>query len=62
MLKSEEHAKPNLDVNGVDLDVLDYYLAMTPTERYDAHSKLLKLLIQTWSENGIEPEIECEYA
>lgn len=59
---SQSKLAPNLDNNGVDLDVLDYYLAMTPTERYDAHSRLLKVLIQTWKDNGIEPVIECEYA
>lgn len=52
----------NLDANGVDLDVLNYYLAMTPTERYNTHDSLLKLLVETWKANGIEPIIECEYA
>ena len=52
----------NIDENGVDLDVLDYYLAMTPSQRYESHAALLKILIETWNANGIEPEVECEYA
>ena len=61
----EPSASPNIaniNEDGVDLDVLDYYLAMTPSERYEAHASLLKVLIETWKANGIEPEIECEYA
>lgn len=61
-MKQMESAKPNIDENGVDLDVLDYYLAMTPTERYNAHQKLICAIFEIWRQNGIEPDFECEYA
>ena len=52
----------NVDENGVDLDVLDYYLALTPTERYEAHLKQIRAIFEIWRQNGIEPDFECEYA
>jgi hypothetical protein len=51
-----------IDENGVDLTALQYYLAMTPTERFQAYQRQIKIIFRLWRENNIEPEFECEYA
>lgn len=55
------HQESSIDENGVDLAVLEYYLAMTPTERFEAYERQIKVIFQFWRENNIEPDFECEY-
>lgn len=62
MNEADSPHRQNLDENGVDLDVLDYYLALTPTERFEAFERQVAQLFEFWRENGIEHEFECEYA
>jgi transposase-like protein len=51
----------SIDKNGVDLAVLEYYLAMTPSERFEVYERQIKIIFQFWRENGIHHEFECEY-
>ena len=52
---------PRIDENGIDLDLLDYCLALTPSQRLEAHAIRLRALLKYEEENGIEHDYTCEY-
>jgi len=59
---NKDQKTAQIDENGVDLTVLEYYLAMTPTERFESYERQIRIIFQIWLENNIEHDFECEYA